>query len=263
MTEAELLKCTDPRPMLEFRRGKASDRKFRLLAVACCQRVRHLLHSESWRKGVDVANHLTDGVVPDEVYDPLFAQLCDQYEEYGVDPFYEEYADYGGPSDSEEATQPEQANAALATLCAIVRYEADDGSSQSGRAYPYDSTSIAAKAAARAVAYAVTKTAANPARKWDEVRQQETIAQAALLRDIFVNPFRSVAVDPSWLAWNNATVVRVAQGVYEGRAFDRLPVLADAIEDAGCTNPDILDHCREPGEHVRGCWVVDLLLGKE
>ena len=54
----------------------------------------------------------------------------------------------------------------------------------------------------------------------------------------------------------------MAQSIYDARAFDRLPLLADALEDAGCADADILSHCRTPGEHVRGCWVVDLLLGK-
>ena len=92
---------------------------------------------------------------------------------------------------------------------------------------------------------------------------EEFAAQTALVRDLFGNPFRPVTVDPSWLAWNERTVVKLAQGIYDERAFDRLPVLADALEEAGCDDPDILGHCRQPGEHVRGCWVVDLLLGKE
>jgi hypothetical protein len=58
-------------------------------------------------------------------------------------------------------------------------------------------------------------------------------------------------------------VARLARGIYDDRAFDRLPILADALEDAGCHDTAILDHCRQPGPHVRGCWVVDLLLGKE
>jgi hypothetical protein len=59
------------------------------------------------------------------------------------------------------------------------------------------------------------------------------------------------------------TVNHLAQAIYTDRAFDRMPILADALEDAGCTNQDILEHCRGGGEHVRGCWVVDLLLAKE
>jgi hypothetical protein len=83
--------------------------------------------------------------------------------------------------------------------------------------------------------------------------------QGHLIRCIFGNPFRPVTVDPSWLT---STVVSLAQGIYAERAFDRLPILADALQDAGCDNPDVLDHCRGPGPHVRGCWVVDLVLGK-
>jgi hypothetical protein len=91
-----------------------------------------------------------------------------------------------------------------------------------------------------------------------------------LLRDIFGPlPFRPVPIDPAWLAWNDGTVPRLAQAAYEHRSLpdghldpSRLAVLADALEDAGCTDPDILNHCRTPGVHVRGCWVVDLLLGK-
>ncbi len=84
----------------------------------------------------------------------------------------------------------------------------------------------------------------------------------AIMRDVFGNPFQSVPVDTSWVAWNDGTVRKLAQLIYDDRDFDRLPLLADALEDAGCTDAAILSHCREPGEHVRGCWVVDLLLGK-
>ena len=93
-------------------------------------------------------------------------------------------------------------------------------------------------------------------------RDVERIIQARLLRCCFGNPFRSVPFDPSWIAWNDGTIRKLAQLIYDDRAFDRLPLLADALEDAGCTDADILGHCRGGGEHVRGCWVVDLLLGK-
>ena len=83
--------------------------------------------------------------------------------------------------------------------------------------------------------------------------------RTAMLRCLFGNPFRPVAVDPGWLT---SDVVALADGVYAERAFDRLPILADALQDAGCGNEDVLTHCRSEGPHVRGCWVVDLLLGK-
>ena len=81
-----------------------------------------------------------------------------------------------------------------------------------------------------------------------------------LLRCIFGNPFRPIVADPAWLT---PTVQAIAAAIYQDRAFDRLPILADALEEAGCTNADVLLHCRQPGEHVRGCWVVDLVLGKK
>ena len=81
---------------------------------------------------------------------------------------------------------------------------------------------------------------------------------------LFGNPFRPPpAVEPAWLAWNGGTVPQLAQAIYEERAFDRLPILADALEEAGCTDAEILRHCREPGEHARGCWPLDRILGRD
>jgi hypothetical protein len=79
-------------------------------------------------------------------------------------------------------------------------------------------------------------------------------------RCIFGNPFRPITLEPSW---RTSTVVALSNGIYQDRAFDRMPILADALQDAGCENVDILNHCREPENHVRGCWVVDLILGKD
>jgi hypothetical protein len=87
--------------------------------------------------------------------------------------------------------------------------------------------------------------------------------QAALFRCIFGNPFRPAPVlAPAVLAWDGGTASRLAAAIYDERAFNRLPVLADALEDAGCADAEILGHCRSGGEHVRGCWAVDLVLGK-
>lgn len=92
----------------------------------------------------------------------------------------------------------------------------------------------------------------------------EKSAQADLARCIFGPlPFRPVTITPVVLDWNDATVPRIAQAFYDGRRFEDMPILADALEDAGCHDADIFDHCRRPGPHVRGCWILDLLLGKE
>ncbi|MBP3956357.1 hypothetical protein J8F10_13815 [Gemmata sp. G18] len=80
------------------------------------------------------------------------------------------------------------------------------------------------------------------------------------MRDVFGNPFRSVTFSPSWRI---STAVALAAQMYESRDFSAMPILADALQDAGCDSADVLDHCRNDGPHVRGCWVIDLVLGKE
>ena len=91
--------------------------------------------------------------------------------------------------------------------------------------------------------------------------KSEQLVQTALLREIFGNPFRPAAVDPAWLT---SDVLLLARGIYDEKAFERMPILADALQDAGCDNPDILNHCRDAGQvHVCGCWVIDLLTGRE
>lgn len=81
----------------------------------------------------------------------------------------------------------------------------------------------------------------------------------ALLRDIF-NPFCPIVFDPSW---RTDTALSLARQMYESRDFSAMPVLADALQDAGCDSDGILNHCRSDGVHVRGCWVIDLALGKK
>lgn len=128
-------------------------------------------------------------------------------------------------------------------------------------------------------------------------RVADTI-QVAILRDIIGNPFRKgwycrecgvvgqedvydaegdgkghsgcwksvidrVAVGRKQLVWNDGQIPKMAKVIYEHRTFDQLPILADAFEDAGCVDQVILNHCRSDGVHVRGCYVLDLLLGKE
>ena len=95
--------------------------------------------------------------------------------------------------------------------------------------------------------------------RYEAARRREQLRQADCVRDIFGNPFRPVTPDPTWL---NTDVVNLTQTIYDRRSFDRLPELADALRRAGCTEAEILEHCHQMGEHGRGCWVVDLLLGK-
>jgi hypothetical protein len=90
----------------------------------------------------------------------------------------------------------------------------------------------------------------------------EEKAQCDLFRDVVGNPFRAAGPRPEWLARNDGAAVKIAHAVYEEGAFADLPVLADALEEAGCDDDEVLSHCRGPGPHVRGCWVVDDLLGR-
>ena len=126
----------------------------------------------------------------------------------------------------------------------------------------------------RNAAASAASTAANTTRycAWNAARaaggvgrvahRRERLAQAGLLREVFGNPYRPVAVEPAWLDWDGGAVPKVAGAVRADGRFSDLPVLADALEEAGCTDADLLSHLRGPGPHVRGCWAVDLLLGK-
>ena len=92
-----------------------------------------------------------------------------------------------------------------------------------------------------------------------ELGTNEPPNQCHLLRDVIGNPYRLVACGPTW---RSRTALAIAQAIYDENGFSNLPILADALEDAGCDNPEFLAHLRGPGPHVRGCWAVDLLLGK-
>jgi hypothetical protein len=93
-------------------------------------------------------------------------------------------------------------------------------------------------------------------------RAAEQVAQAALVRDLF-SPFRPPpTIAPSVLTWHGGAARRVAESIYEARRFEDLPVLADLLEEAGCTDADLLGHLRGPGPHVLGCWALDSVLGK-
>jgi hypothetical protein len=96
-----------------------------------------------------------------------------------------------------------------------------------------------------------------------QAKYLEPSLQCGLLREIFGHSvYRPITVHPLWRALSNSSVRAIAQGIYDDRAFDRMPILGDVLEDAGCTDTEILGHCRQPGAHVRGCWLLDFLLGK-
>jgi hypothetical protein len=117
----------------------------------------------------------------------------------------------------------------------------------------------------RGVSYDVAEVTCGPrgegnASAFDLAAASELAAQCQLFRDNFGDPFRPPGLDERWLT---ASVAGLARFIYDEGAYDRFPILGDALMDAGCENEGILSHCRGEGPHVRGCWVVDLLLGVE
>ena len=233
MTEAEWLACVHPEPMLQFLRGKASDRKVRLFACACCRSVPYVLKDWRSRRAVKVAELFADGL-----------------------------------ASQEELIEAHQA-AMDAHFSAAWRASHADAWDAAHRASLYAAKGVAYPAAKRAVRKqkAVGTGALNVRTIWQEAIEPAMaatrMAQAALLREGIANPFRPVTIDPTWLSANDAAVVKLAQDIYDGRSFGDLPMLAHALEEAGCTNDDILTHCRTESGHVQGCWVVDLLLAKK
>jgi hypothetical protein len=248
MTEAEWLASRDVMAMYIFLRDSTtlfrtrwqghravprfafSARKDRLFAVACCRRVWHLLSDERSRSAVRIAERFADGKATLAELNAALEAAKTAYDD-GTAAFYQLRADL---------TQPHSTAPHAAAIYAARHGPAGE--------------------AARSAAYAVF----HNRRPFSEAEIlaaviPEFAAQADLLRDIVGNPFRPAAVDPSWLAWNDRCVERMAHGIYQEQAFDRLPILHDALLDAGCDGEAILAHCRTAGGHVRGCWVIDLL----
>jgi hypothetical protein len=130
------------------------------------------------------------------------------------------------------------------------------------RWYRRDAKSVAHRAvtAYRDFVWRTERTVRNSDVEWAEIRLVADKPLLEFFRDITGNMFRSGKTDTNWLT---ETAVSLATGIYGDRAFDRLPLLADALQDAGCTDAELLGHLRSPGPHVRGCWAVDLVLGKE
>ncbi len=253
MTEQEWLTSTDPQPMLEFLRGKASDRKLRLFACAYCRRIWDSLPKDACQKAVEIAERYADGQAANRELSSAYSAVVASAEEEGItlfDPYEMESIEWG--------TIPGGlAFLAITELLREREFEAADIASHAALEVAWDARRLR-----------MGKEAARLAFENDFF--VERIAQAMAVRDVFGNPFHSVLINTAWLAWNDGVVVRLGQAAYEQRnmpegTLDKslLAILADALEEAGCTDMDILGHCRQQGEHVRGCWVVDLILGKD
>ena len=235
MTEEEWQGATDATPMLEYLLGKVSERKLRLYSCGCCRMV--------WDRLVDRRSR--DAVA----YAEAFADGEGTVEELWNHEYWAEGVGYGFDM-KEERYRRERNGVIQGWLPEGDSTEIDGVITATGARISFST----ARNASAAVEYASRLT------NDFSTHVDPTILCMTILRDIFGNPFRPVVADPAWLT---PTIVSFADAIYADRAFDRLPILADALEEAGCTNADILLHCRQPGEHVHGCWVVDLMLGKE
>jgi hypothetical protein len=233
MTEAEWLACTDPRAMLKYLTGRADhdplDGRFLLFAAASVRQQWQWLLDGRSRAAVAAAEGYVEGWVDEVDFDHAQKRAEEAYDEA------EENASEGEQEAGFLIRYGSYAAFCL-TFCGPddAWFAADD---HAGNHLPHSQ-------------HAAFKP-----------------AQVALARCIFGNPFRSIAFDPSWLT---PLVASLAEAAHDERRepegtldVERMAILADALEDAGCTEPVILEHLRGPGPHVWGCWVLGLLLPEE
>jgi hypothetical protein len=240
------LNSHDVQAMLGAVRGRASQRKLRLFACGCCRAVWHLIPDPRNHHAVEVAEGFADGAADRGQLAAACAASAGVYAKPGFG-----YRGFPDPATGLSRSGWEAARAATNTAEVY-------GSAGSAARRAQD---IAQKAGEAAVYAALEGHSSGPIGE-DASREAQNAVRAAqsdLARDVFGNPFRPATFDPAWLT---SDVVALAQGIYADRAFDRMPILADALQDAGCDDDELLDHCRGPGPHVRGCWVVDLLTGR-
>jgi hypothetical protein len=230
--EAEFNTCTDLRKMLAFLQAirNTSDRKMRLFSVACVRRSWHLLDAAD-QEVVELAERFADGGVSQRKLNTARRGRQEQCP-VGLPPTVAGYAAWAANTTLQRRGWSAAHWAVEATCSAVVA--ASTGSE------PWSEEVHAIRLAAR---------------------NAEVACQAALLRDIFGPlPFRRVKVDQSW---QTSAVVALATSIYDERRWEDMPILGDALQEAGCTDAEMLAHCRGPAIHARGCWVLDLLLNKE
>lgn len=225
MTEAEWATCANPGQMLPAV-GSKTDRKLRLLVAACARRVLPADPDPDMVAALDGAERYADGRASKTELGRLRRALSKSH----PDRFARWFPLY------------------VLQVRSVPAWHA-----------ARDAVGEASLGGLECAAWGTTRRQTKGLGTVMEYPGQEYAAQADLIRDVFGNPFRSVVFE---LEWRTEAVVALAAGMYEGRNFAPMPVLADALEDAGCSDEVILAHCRGPGPHVRGCWVVDAALGK-
>jgi hypothetical protein len=225
-------------------RAPGSRRRFRLFACACCRRQWPLFTDEQWRRAVEVAELAADG--------------------------------QAGKKELAEAHQTARALAMAAQERVDAAVQSDPGKRAPGALLRVQWVLQAAEWTAfpgggvtavgvvyRVLALAMASECLSGAMAaFQAAYKGEESAQADLFRDVFGNPFHPGALDSEWLAARGSTVIPMARTIYAERQFHELPILADALEEAGCPCAALVQHCRSSGSHTRGCWAVDALLTK-
>ena len=226
MTEAQWLGCEEPVLMLQFLEGAPIDRKLRMFACACRRRISDKLY-DSDRAAMEAMERIIE--------EPGGVESLDRREVEAGGYFFSCYVVcYWGAEPAAELCRATASRAWNAAIAAAL-----DSASGAGEQFFEDSQTYGNN---------------------DEAEDFERRTQAAFLRDIFGNPFRNTHFSP---VWRTDTAMSLARTMYESRDFSAMPILADALQDAGCDSEDVLNHCRDANQvHVRGCWVVDLVLGK-
>jgi len=258
MTEPEWLTCQDPQALIEFlcnatvlyrsrwqgwqpgRRFCISQRKLRLFACACCRRQFAQFPTENMRQAVLLAEKQADNLATEEELRSLVAQIVGNWDFRQAGPASSILPlEVVSSLPANRTAGPNTTWATLARFHAFLVYTHQVGGLSSGKDYAPEESAC-----------------------WRNAWTEEAGQQANLLRDIIGNPFLAVALEETWLHWNEDCLLRIARWIYDENRLDGLPVLADALEEAGCDNRAILDHCRAGGNHVRGCWLLDLVLNR-
>jgi hypothetical protein len=244
--------------------GRLSNRVLRLFACACCRRVASLFEEKASRVAVETAElFAADGCGAKRLAKARNAAM--QVAEYLERNWrWRHWREWDGTS-----LMPPEVPAARAAA-----HAADEVVTVRSSAFTF-----AVEAQVRELERAVSggMSPAKARRRWpflpervdslsqtvlyDLARHQAAVEQCDLLREVAGNPFRQVAFEPGWLRWNGGWLPRLARSLFDANRFDELPIIGDALEDLGCRDEAVLNHCRSPGPHVRGCWVVRLLLG--
>jgi hypothetical protein len=239
----------DPGKMLHHVRGRASPRKLRLWCVACCRALLGPWLARDWcGPALDAAERFAEGRAGDDERE-VHRQRAAEAHNYA--------------SDLERTTGSRAAGAetaaAAAVVLALAAYE-DDPAATVGQCMRESASAPATLAFAPEQGLPALLRPRQLVR--DEQMRKARAVQCELAREVFGHPFRPARIEPTWLALEGGAVASLARAIYHGGDFGEMPVLADALEEAGCADAVILGHCRSATGHVRGCWLLDGLLGK-